>query len=248
MELEEGGGGEDGAHLGGEGGGLLGGFLGEVLAGGGVDDAARGVDEQADFVNEAVAAHFLEASALGADAGDQEEMARCQTAHVGDEFAAGGAHDVHHVDGRTPFGGAFHDALEDAGTVDVGYHLEVLAALVGGEGQNHGPFVGEFEEGLDRVLAHVGGEGDGVDAVTLEEGLGVHAGGVADVAAFGVGNKEHFGVGAFDVGAGAFKGFDALGAKGLVEGKIRLVGHGKGGGGVDNGAVEGEESLGAEGC
>ncbi len=52
---------------------LFGGALCKVGAVGGVDDAARRVDEQAAVAVEAVAAHFAEAAALGADAGNEEE-------------------------------------------------------------------------------------------------------------------------------------------------------------------------------
>ena len=53
--------------------GFLGGTLGKVGTVGGVDDAPRGVDQQAAVAREAVAAHFFKASTLCPDTGDEQE-------------------------------------------------------------------------------------------------------------------------------------------------------------------------------
>ena len=242
--LEQAAGGEDGAHLGGEGGGGLGSGLGEVIAGGGVDDAAGGVDKEADFVDEAVLAHFFETAALGAYAGDEEEAAGGGTAHLADEFTAGGANDEHGVDGCAPFLHAFHHVFEQRCIVFVFNHLEVEGAFIGSKSEHHGPFVLKFEEWFYGVFAHVGSDGDGVDTHLIEECASVHTGGVAYVAAFSVGNDELVRIVLSDVLTSLLEGTEAVGAERFVEGQVGFVGHGVGGGGIDYGFVELEQALG----
>ena len=119
--------------------------------------------------------------------------------------------------------------------------LEVLRALVGCEGQQHHPLIGVAEEWRHAVLAHVGGHGEGVDVKSLKEALGIHFGGVANVAALGVGDYHHVGIIGADVGHSVFKGLVALHALHLIEGQIGLEGYGVLRGGVDYGLVEGQQ-------
>ena len=208
-----------------------------------MDDAARGIDQQAHLVDQSVFAHFLEAAALGAHARHEEEAARSQTAHIADELAAGGTDDKHHVDGRAPLLGLDHHIFKHSHTLGVADHLEVLRALVGCEGQHHCPLALEAEEGSHAVLAHVGSHRDGIDTGTLEEGLGIHAGGVADVAALCVGDDELVGILLADIFHGFLKHAHALGAHSLVEGEVGLVGHAVALGGVDDCLVEFEDAF-----
>ena len=76
--------------------------------------------------------------------------------------------------------------LIEGTTFGIGDELEIVAALVGGEGQEDDPTIGVIEEGGDGVFAHVGGDGKGVDARLAEESAGIHGRSVADIAALGI--------------------------------------------------------------
>ena len=226
---------------------LFGGALCKVGAVGGVDDAARRVDEESAVAVEAVAAHFAEAAALGADTGDEEETVwdyvsyRCQ--HIG----LGGSDDVHHIVRCAPLLRFLQHFLEEVAVVVFGLdELEVEGAFVGGKCQQDNPFAvvdGKWRHG---VFAHIGGYGHRVEievALGVEEGFGILLRGVANVAALGVGNGKCFVFKAVEVIHSLLELDKAFDAGGFVEGQVGFVGHGVGQGGVDDGLVEKEDAV-----
>ena len=113
-------GGEQGGHLLLHFAGFGGGHGGEVPAIGGVDDAARGVNDEAALVGHAVSGHFFEAAALCAHAGYEQEVARQDAAHVLEHAALCGSDYKHHVALVAPRRGLGH------------YFFKQVAAALGG--------------------------------------------------------------------------------------------------------------------
>ena len=154
-----------------------------------------------------------------------------------------GSDDIHHVVRITPFLALAQDFLEESLAVRVGGELEVVAALVGCEGEEDDPFAWILEEGCDAVFAHVGSHGEGVEVHLLEEGAGIHGAGVAYVASFGVSYDEVVGIVVVEVCYGLVEGDPSFHSHALVEGKVGLVGYAVWGCGVYDGLVEGEDGV-----
>ena len=121
--------------------------------------------------------------------------------------------------------------------------LEVGGTGIGGEAEQDYPLSLVCQKWFHAVAAHVRRDGDSVGLEVVEHGLGVHAGGVADVTALAVDDEELVGVALLDVAAGVAELFPALGAAAFVEGAVGLVGHAVRRGGVDDGAVEGDDGI-----
>ena len=222
---------------------LLSCHTGEVGGGIGVDDAAAGVDEQSAIGVESVAAHLFERTALRAHAGHEEEVIGDNATNVGKEAALRGTDHVHHAIGVGPLAAGAQHVLIEGTTFGIGDELEIMAALVGGERQEDDPTIGVIEEGGDGVFAHVGGDGERVDARLAEESAGIHGRSVADVAALGIGDDELIGMVRANVVDGFLIGLPTFHAEALVESKVGLVGHTVGGGGVDDGFVESKNGI-----
>lgn len=155
-----------------------------------------------------------EVAALGAYAGNEEKIFGRQGAQFAEFFGVGSAADEHEVVGGGPLLAALHDLGIEGQAVFLGGELKIGAALVGGQGQYDAPLARKGEEWAHGVFAHVGGEGDGVGAEGFKHSAGVGGGGIADVAALGVGDDKVFGA---DVGDGIGKGAPAGGAEGFVK-------------------------------
>ena len=125
----------------------------------------------------------------------------------------------------------------------VGCELEVVAALVACEGEQHHPLVLVAQERRYAVLAHVGSHGKRVDVILLEEGACIHGACVAYVAALGIGYDEVVGIVLLKIGHGLLEGHDALHTERLIESQVGLVCHTVGGCCVDNLLVEGEDGV-----
>lgn len=217
--------------------------LGEGFAFVGIDDAARGVYQQAAMVVHAILGNLLQAAALGSNAGNQQEVFGGDAAHVGEEFALRGTHDKHQlVVGGPGLGDAQH-LLKEAFALCVGSELEVLRPLVRGQSQHDDPVSLVVEERFHAIFSHVGSHRYGVDVEMLEEAACIHLRGIAYVAAFGVGDDELVGIVFLDVTDGFLKGFPPFEAEALIEGEVGFVGHTQVGRGVDDGFVEGEDGV-----
>ena len=123
--------------------------------------------------------------------------------------------------------------------------LKVLRAGVGGAHQHEQALaragdVGQV--GADGIQAHVGGQGDEVGLkVALEVGLGVHLGGLGDVAPLDVRDDRH--AGGLHVVQGLLVGADAVQPQALVVGDLHLEAARHVLGGVHNGLVEPHDVL-----
>ena len=71
--------------------------LGKLLGGIGINDAARGVDDESAVGCHAVAAYLLKATALCSYSGHEEEVVGHYLADVAEEFALGGSDNVHEL-------------------------------------------------------------------------------------------------------------------------------------------------------
>ena len=72
--------------------------IGKVLTLRGIDDATRGIHQQADIArNHAVFAYFLKTAALGTNTGDQQEMTGGYLADILEHLSLCGTDDVHHI-------------------------------------------------------------------------------------------------------------------------------------------------------
>ena len=131
--------------------GFLGGTLGKVGTVGGVDDAPRGVDQQATVAREAVAAHFFEASTLGPHTGDKEETVGGDCTHLGEHVGFGGTHDIHHVVGCSPLLRGLQHFLKEFLFPFHGQKLEIECPFVGGEGKKDYPFALIDGKGLNAL-------------------------------------------------------------------------------------------------
>ena len=244
-------GGEEVVHLLLEFVGLFAGTLCEVFAVGGVDDAARGVDDESALGSHAVTGDLFEAAALGSYAWDEEEGVGDYLADIAEHLGLGGSDDVHHVVGVAPLLGGLEDALEEAFARGAVFHeLEVEGAFVGGECEEDDPLAIVCGEGDYGIFAHIGSDGESVEvevAVGRKEGFGVLLGGVADVATLGVGYKESFLIERVEVADGELKLTEAFDAHRFVEGEVGLVGYGVVDGSVDDGFVEEEDAVGFRG-
>ena len=197
--------------------------LGKVGSVRSVDDAARAVDEQPTLFGHGIFAHLAQRAALGAYARHEEEVVGNELAHVCEHLALCGSHNIHHVVLVAPFLRLCEHLLKQACALFVGCELEVVAALVACEGEQHHPLVLVAQEGRHAVLAHVGCHGKRVDVILLEEGACIHGACVAYVAALGIGYDEVVGIVLLKIGHGLLEGHDALHAEGLVEGQVGLV-------------------------
>ena len=123
--------------------------------------------------------------------------------------------------------------------------LKVLGAGVGGAHQYEHALALLFHKrhiGLDGIQAHVGGQGDEVGLeIALEVSLGVHLGGLGDVAALDVGNHRH--AGGLHVVQGLLVGVQAVQTQALVVSNLHLEAACHRLGGVHNGLVEAHDVL-----
>ncbi len=94
------------------------------------------------------------------------------------------------------------------------------------------------EKGFHRLASHVRRKGDGVKVHRFEIGLRIHPGGVSDIAALGIGNKELVGMVRPQVVHRFLQDAQALGAHALVEGQIGFEGHAIRGRCIDDGLVK----------
>jgi hypothetical protein len=68
--------------------------------------------------------------------------------------------------------------------------LKFPCSRVGGPAKDEGPAVFVFEEGLEGLQPEVGVDRGGIEAVVVEDGLGISFSGVPDVPPLGVGDLE----------------------------------------------------------
>jgi len=113
--------------------------------------------------------------------------------------------------------------------------FEIARTHIGGESQKDGPFILVFEEGADAVLAHIGGDGDGIEWEGFEEGTGVLCRGIADISTFGIGDGK---MRLWDVVDRSFHRFPTFDPVGLIKGGVDLVGDAMVFGRVNDLAVE----------
>jgi hypothetical protein len=227
------------------------GTLGKIFAVGGVDDAARGVDDKATLLGHPVTGYLFEAAALGTYARNEEEGVGDNLAYIAEHLGFGCSDDVHHVVGVAPLLGGLKDTLEEAPARGTVFHeLEVEGTLVGSESEEDDPFAVVGGEGDHRIFTHIRSYGESVEvevAVWREESFGILLGGVADVATFGVSDKESFFIERMEVADSELELTEAFDAHGLVEGEVGLVGYGVVDGGIDDGFVELEDAVGLGG-
>ncbi len=159
------------------------------------------------------------------------------------DLRPGCAHHEHELVRTAQFAGAFHHPLEQALTPVLHWQeLEIQRAFVAGYRQYDRPFPGPSEEWGDAVAAHVRGHGDGVEIQMIEESLGIFAGGVPNVPAFGVRDDQAI-TQAPDVGHRALQITPARRSVGLIKCQVQLVGHGEVIGGLHDGMVEGAHGI-----
>ena len=154
-----------------------------------------------------------------------------------------GTHHIHHAVAAGPLLTLAQHLFKEAFALLVGHELEVVATLVAGECQQHHPLVLVGEEGRDTVFAHIGSHRDSIQVGLLKEGAGIHGAGVADVATLGICDDELVGMMLTQIGDGLLEGYPAPHAHAFIEGKVGLVGHTVGCGGIDNGLVETEDGV-----
>ena len=94
------------------------------------------------------------------------------------------------------------------------------------------------QEGLHRLASHVGRKGDGVKVHRFEIGFRIHPGGVSDIAALGIGNKELVGMVRPQVVHRLLQDAQPLRALALVKSQVGLEGHAEGCSGIDDGLVK----------
>lgn len=129
----------------------------------GINDAATRVDEKSAILDHAVFAHFLQAAALCANAGDEQEMVGRDLTDVLKHLSLGGTHDIHHVVFRAPLLCSPDHFFKETLTGFVFCELEVVTAFVACQCQDDRPLVFVFKERGEAVLAHVGSHGEGID-------------------------------------------------------------------------------------
>ena len=164
-------------------------------------------------------------------------------AYVSKHLASCGSYNVHHVLGIAPLLTLANDLLEKTLAFRVGGELEVIAALVAGEGEQDNPLAFVLQEWLHGILAHVWSHGERIEVVLLEEGLGVHLGGVADVTTLGICDDEVVRIVSLQILDGVLEGDHTLYTTALVESQVRLVCHTVRGCGIDDSLVESEHQL-----
>ena len=209
-----------------------------------IDDGAAGVDDKATLLIHTIFDNFLEGTALCADAGNEKERIGCDATNVLKHLALGSAHDKHDlIFGAPGLDGAKHLFEEACRSAIDGRKLEVMRALVGGQGKANHPLALIAEKRFQGVLSHVGSHGDGIDVEMLKERTGIKRRGVANVAALGIGDDELIGILLANVADSLLEGNSTFYAKLLVESEIRLVGDAIGFSGIDNGLVELEDGI-----
>lgn len=208
--------------------GFLAGGFGEVITIAGVDDAAGGVEDHSPAL--AVAGGCggsFEVSALGTDAGHEEEHVVTDDLPGSIQFFwVGGTDDEGAVAVLVPLlGDATPDMQpERRGRVADEQVLELAAAGVAGLGEEDEALVLVLQERRHGFPAEVGMEGDGVDLQLFESQCDVAAVGVADVAAFGVEDDGDLWKLPSEVGTDLFERLDSIRTVGLEEGDVGLVG------------------------
>lgn len=231
--------------------GFFAGTLGEVFTIGGIDDAARGVNNKATLLGHPVTGDLFEATALSAHARNEKEGVGDYLAYITEHLGFGGSDDIHHIVGVAPLLGGLEDTLEETFAGGTVFHkLEVESTLIGGEGEEDDPLAVVGGEGDDGILTHIGGDGESVEvevAVGGEESFGVLLGGVAYVATFGVGYEEGFLIERVEVADGELELTEAFDTHGFVEGEVGFVSYGVVDSGIDDGFVEEEDAVGLRG-
>jgi hypothetical protein len=227
------------------------GTLGEVFTIGGIDDAARGVDDKTTILGHSVTGDLFEAATLGTYARNEEEGVGDYLTYITEHLGLGCSDDIHHIVEVAPLLGGLEDTLEETFAGGAVFHkLEVESTLIGSEGEEDDPLAVVGGEGDDGILSHIRGDGESVEvevAVGREEGFGVLLGGVANVSTFGVSDKEGFFIERVEVADGELELTEAFDAHGLVEGEVGFVCYGVVDGGIDDGFVELEDAVGLGG-
>ena len=180
---------------------------------------------------------------MGTDAGNEQEVVGSKTAHVFKQTTAGGTDDIHHPVVTAPGGGDAEHFLKEALALGVFRHLKIQGAFVARGGEEDDPLAGIVQERGDAVLAHVGSHGEGVHIEFFKERAGIHGGGVADVAALGVGNDEMVGMIGANVFHSADEGLPTFQTAAFIEGEVGLETHAIGRGGVNDGAVKLKDGI-----
>ena len=170
-------------------------------------------------------------------------MGRGYFADVLKHLSLCGTYYVHHVLVVAPFLTLLQYLLEEANAVLVLGELEVVTSLVAGEGEQDNPLAFVLQEWLHGILAHVWSHGERIEVVLLEEGLGVHLGGVADVTTLGICDDEVVRIVSLQILDGVLEGDHTLYTTALVESQVRLVCHTVRGCGIDDSLVESEHQL-----
>ena len=120
--------------------------------------------------------------------------------------------------------------------------LQVRAARVRGAAQDDHAAVCPRQVGVERILAHVGVDGDGVGAVALERFARVLRGRGADVAPFRVEDQRDVRIVLAHVAADVFQLLFRA-QRGKI-GDLRLEGAGQVGRGIDDARAKGGDSIG----
>ena len=164
-------------------------------------------------------------------------------ADVLEHLALCGTNHIHHIFVVSPFLTLLQHLLEEALALSILRELEIVRAFVGSERQQNHPFVLVLEERCNAVFAHVRGNGQCIHIVLLEEGTGVHLGGVADIATLCIGDDEVVGVVLLQILHRFLERHQTLYAVSLVESQIGLVGYAVIGRCVDDGLIKLKERI-----
>ena len=208
----------------------------------GIEDAARRVDHEPVVRGGTAGLHrATHISALCADARHEEGHPAGTGADVGELFGVGRADDQQTVAAGVPFlGDLLGDHLIKLAAVDHEV-LELPRPSVRGAAEDHDAFVAVLQKRLDRIAPEVGVHGDGIGTIALEGLAGVLLGGAADVAAFGIEDHRHAGRALADVAQRIEQ--LVFGADCGVMRDLGFIGADEVGGGVDDGAIEGEDGI-----
>jgi hypothetical protein len=102
-----------------------------------------------------------------------------------------------------------------------GERLEIHSAGVGSAAENNNAAVFVIDERLQRVVAEVRTGRRGIKIIIFKKAAGISAGGITDIAAFGIYNDRDI---TADIISGAFQGVQACITLGFIKGDIRLIG------------------------
>lgn len=92
-------------------------------------------------------------------------------------------------------------------------------------------------------MPHIWGHGNGIGIEVFQESSRIHAGSIANVAPFGIGNDEYLGVFLPDIADGHLQAHPASCSKGFIKGNVRFVGHRMSLSGIDNLPVEFKQGV-----